>query len=333
MTIRNVQADPPTAESSATAGPFRPGLQVVFSCHDPDVMSARINYWGLEQSQLGQGRFEGAIRGTHSGRIQLGCSFRSPGLLIQGVIPKETVVLSSIVRQTSPIMINGYKVAADQMMWAKAGHELDFRTLGENELVTAAVHAPLFHRMAQAVLGPAFFDRNMSDRLALRGPQSRHDVALRLRSLIEQDLAGPGRLNDPEYASAWEHQVLDTWLSEVIAPDSGASLPLRCRAARQAESFLREHRDRPVSVCELCLVTGVPKRTLMLGFRDLFGLSPAAYHRRMRLNAARRDLVDARAGETTVTTTALRWGFGHFGRFSVDYRRMFGESPVVTLRG
>jgi AraC family transcriptional regulator, ethanolamine operon transcriptional activator len=332
MTIRNVQADPPTVQSSATAGPFRPDLQVVFSCRDPDEMSARIKYWGLEQSQLGQGPFQGAIRGTHSARIQLGCSFRSPGLLIQGVIPAETVVLSSIVRQTSPIMINGYKVAADQMIWAKAGCELDFRTLGANELITAAVHAPLFHKMALAVLGPGFFDRKPADRLALRGPESRHDVGARLRNLVEQDLAQPGRLSDPEYASAWEHQVLDTWLAEVIAPDSGASLPVRCRAARQAESFLREHRDRPVSVCELCMVSGVPKRTLMLGFRDLFGLSPAAYHRRMRLNAARRDLVRARPGETTVTVAALRWGFGHFGRFSVDYRRMFGESPIATLR-
>ena len=35
----------------------------------------------------------------------------------------------------------------------------------------------------------------------------------------------------------------------------------------------------------------------------------------------------------SVTTVALRWGFDHFGRFSVDYRRMFGESPVMTLRG
>ena len=257
-----------------------PDLQVVFSCSDPDVMSARIKYWGLEQSQLGQGPFQGAIRGTHSARIQLGCSFRSPGLLIQGVIPAETVVLSSIVRQTSPIILNGSKVAADQMMWAKAGHELDFRTLGENELVTAAVHAPLFHKMALAVLGAGFFDRKPADRLALRGPQSRHDVGVRLRNLVEQDLAQPGRLSDHEYASAWEHQVLDTWLAQVIAPDPGASLPVRCRAARQAESFLREHRDRPVSVCELCMVTGVPKRTLMLGFRDLFSLSPAAYHRR-----------------------------------------------------
>jgi AraC family ethanolamine operon transcriptional activator len=332
MTIRNVQADPPTAGSSATAGPFRPDVQIVFSCRDPDVMSARIKYWGLVQSQLGQGPFQGAIRGTHSARIQLGYSFRSPGLLIQGVIPAETVVLSSIVRQASPIILNGSKVAADQMMWAKAGHELDFRTLGANELITAAVHAPLFQKMALAVLGPGFFDHKPADRLALREPQSRHDVGARLRNLVEQELARPGRLSDPEYASAWEHQVLDTWLAEVIAPDSGASLPVRCQAARRAESFLREQRDRPVSVCELCMVTGVPKSTLMLGFRDLFGLSPAAYHRRMRLNATRRDLVRARPGETSVTVTALRWGFSHFGRFSVDYRRMFGESPIATLR-
>jgi AraC family ethanolamine operon transcriptional activator len=332
MTIRNVQANPPQLEPLVPECPFRPGLQLVFSCRDPDVLSERIQYWGLKQSQLGQGRFHGAIRGTHSAKIQLGCSYRSPGLLIQGSIPEDTVVLSSIVRQATPIIFNGSKVAADQVMWTEAGHELDFRTLGETELVTTAVHAPLFHKMALAMLGPGIFDRNPADRLALRGPQSRHEVGARLRTLLDDDLASPGRLSDPGFASAWEHQVLDTWLAEVIAPDPRASLPMRCRAARQAESFLRENHDRPVSLGELCLVTGVPKRTLMLGFLDLYGLSPVAYHRRMRLNAARRDLALAEPGETSVTTTALRWGFDHLGRFSVDYRRMFGESPVATLR-
>ena len=35
-----------------------------------------------------------------------------------------------------------------------------------------------------------------------------------------------------------------------------------------------------MSLGELCLATGVPKRTLMLGFGELFGLSPVAYHRK-----------------------------------------------------
>jgi AraC-like DNA-binding protein len=71
----------------------------------------------------------------------------------------------------------------------------------------------------------------------------------------------------------------------------------------------------------------------MLGFRDLFGIPPHAYHRRLRLSAARRQLLRSWPGETSVTAVAMRWGFDHFGRFSVDYRRVFGESPIATLQG
>jgi AraC family ethanolamine operon transcriptional activator len=106
---------------------------------------------------------------------------------------------------------------------------------------------------------------------------------------------------------------------------------MRHRAAPEAESFLRENLDRPVSIAELCLVTGVPKHTLMLGFTDSFGMPPLAFHRRLRLNAARRDLAGSRPGEATVTDVALRRGFDHLSRFSVDYRRMFGQSAIATL--
>ena len=70
----------------------------------------------------------------------------------------------------------------------------------------------------------------------------------------------------------------------------------------------------------------------MLGFQEAFGMSPVAYHKRLRLNGARRQLLRASPHETTVTQVALDWGFDHFGRFSVDYRQLFSESPISTLR-
>ena len=53
--------------------------------------------------------------------------------------------------------------------------------------------------------------------------------------------------------------------------------------------------------------------------------------RQARLARARRDLLEGLPG-TTVTQTALQWGFQHLGRFSGEYARRFGESPSDTLR-
>jgi AraC-like DNA-binding protein len=261
----------------------------------------------------------------------LSFSHRAPGLLIRGQVPRETVVLSSIVRQSAPVFFNGQRVADHQVMRTDARHEIDFRTIGGNKLVTVAVHAPLFDSLARATLGPKFFDDKPSDRFSLHDAQRRPRLNRCLVALLDEGFTQSDRLSDPVYCRSWEYRVLNVWLADVIAPDPGASPTSRHRAARHAETFLRENLDRPISVSELCLETGVAKRTLMLGFQEAFGISPLAYHRRLRLNGARRELFRSSPRDVTVAQVALRWGFDHFGRFSVDYHRLFGETPTTTL--
>jgi len=60
-------------------------------------------------------------------------------------------------------------------------------------------------------------------------------------------------------------------------------------------------------------------------------MSPIRYLRTARYEKVREALHRAEPGEN-VTEIAARWGFNHLGRFSVDYRRRFGENPSSTLR-
>lgn len=52
--------------------------------------------------------------------------------------------------------------------------------------------------------------------------------------------------------------------------------------------------------------------------------------RRARYAQARADL-QQRDGRT-VTDITRNWGFEHMGRFSLGYRRLFGESPSATAQ-
>ena len=131
MSIRKVQAYPVGPQ---TAVPFRAGFALDLSYRDPDEMSAAAIHWGIEQSQLGSGRFDGGTRAIHSGQVQLSYSHRNPGLVIRGAAPTETVVLSSILRQSAPVFFSGRRVTDHQVMRTDARHEIDFRTIGRQRV-------------------------------------------------------------------------------------------------------------------------------------------------------------------------------------------------------
>jgi transcriptional regulator GlxA family with amidase domain len=101
---------------------------------------------------------------------------------------------------------------------------------------------------------------------------------------------------------------------------------------RRAEEFLGASVSKPVSLAKVAAVAGVSVRTLSRGFRERHGIGPMGFLRRLRLEAARRDLLLADPAETSVTEVAHRYGLAHLGRFAVAYRSLFGESPSETLR-
>jgi AraC-like DNA-binding protein len=50
------------------------------------------------------------------------------------------------------------------------------------------------------------------------------------------------------------------------------------------------------------------------------------------MHLARRALIRADPATATVTGVATEYGFWELGRFSVQYRALFGESPSASLR-
>ena len=103
------------------------------------------------------------------------------------------------------------------------------------------------------------------------------------------------------------------------------------RVARRAEDYIEAHLHGTIRLDELCRSVGVSLRTLQRCFASHFQLSPLDYIKARRLNAARRALHDGDPSTNLVKQAALGNGFTHLGRFSIDYRAHFGESPSETL--
>jgi AraC family ethanolamine operon transcriptional activator len=96
----------------------------------------------------------------------------------------------------------------------------------------------------------------------------------------------------------------------------------------QTRELVAQQSEAPISVAELCRHLGVSRRTLQYCFTNMLGTSPVVYLRTERLNNVRRMLRTA----NSVTEAAAHWGFWHFGHFSQEYKRMFGELPSTTFK-
>lgn len=101
---------------------------------------------------------------------------------------------------------------------------------------------------------------------------------------------------------------------------------------RRAEEYVLDHPTHRPTMSDLCDTAHVSERTLQNAFREILGMSPSAFLRRLRLHRARTALQTANYRSTTVSTVAQDWGFWHFGEFSRAYRECFGELPSETLR-
>jgi transcriptional regulator GlxA family with amidase domain len=88
--------------------------------------------------------------------------------------------------------------------------------------------------------------------------------------------------------------------------------------------------QRPLQISEFSRLLSIEHKAITRAFRAVHDCSPHVYLRNQRFIRARNELLLAREG-ATVKQIAARFGFTEFGRFSVEYKTFFGESPSVTL--
>ncbi|MES0882403.1 AraC family transcriptional regulator [Roseibium sp. SCP14] len=110
--------------------------------------------------------------------------------------------------------------------------------------------------------------------------------------------------------------------------DSGAAPAILKRAL----SLMHERLDEDISLLEICGHAGTTPRNLQIIFKKELGCSPIQYLQRARMKFARHLLLSDN-GNHSIAEIADRSGHRHFGRFSVAYKKQFGETPRETKQG
>ena len=103
------------------------------------------------------------------------------------------------------------------------------------------------------------------------------------------------------------------------------------RQIMKAVDFMRANMHQPLALSDVAEATGISVRSLQYGFRRFRNVTPLAYLREIRLQAAQAELSSA-LNMLSIKDVALKWGFTHMGHFAARYRAAFGETPSETAR-
>ncbi|MFO1027844.1 MAG: helix-turn-helix domain-containing protein [Acetobacteraceae bacterium] len=231
------------------------------------------------------------------------------------------------------IKVDSSDLAPDSLVLGAPAEEHFFHVPANTAWSTLTV-PPEIYAMARATLLGR--DAAAIPSSIFRPPQS---ALNRLRTLHQRIVglvrAGKDHGLHPESAKAAEHALLvalvdclagagDIMVARVGSRNSTAVM-------RKLHELLETNDGLPLYMMDVCADLGVSRRTLHTACVEHLGLSPHRFFLLRRMQLARQALLAADQRATTVTQIATSLGFWELGRFAVNYRQLFGESPSATL--
>ena len=135
-----------------------------------------------------------------------------------------------------------------------------------------------------------------------------------------------------QYLAASVLQAFPT--TALVEPTAQDHHDAHSATVRRAVAYIEGSAGDDIDLVAIAAAAYVSPRALQYAFRRHLDTTPMAYLRRVRLDAAHRELEAADPSDgIPVTTVATRWGFPYPSRFATTYRRAYGQHPRTTLHG
>lgn len=288
-----------------------------------------MRHLGVDQDvrQLGKGRFRSdmAVRITDQADF-FADRFNTP-VSMHLEPPKGHVGILFPLSADGHFFASGEDASNDKLIVMPKGSEADIVSTGLVGSEAIAVPEERFIEMTEVLSPTVVRPERMT---VIEGnPVQQYTLRKAVRNLVAHPEL---KVHDEDLSNllaatiSWIGHFTNQWRSEGFTVTEA-----RIRVAKRARDYIEANYRNAVRIEDLCRITGVGVRTLQRCFREYFTLSITEYLKTIRLNAVHRALVNAHPSQTTVSKIALQHGFTHLGRFSIEYRQRFGESPSETL--
>jgi len=302
---------------------------------DFDELVENFQGWDLEFARLDRGPFDGnllQVVGEECGLSSWSLSCRHE----QRLAPPHGLRSFGILTPRSPaIVLRNRQLGQNGIAVFPSGEESDAQAPPGWKAFELSFSEDLLESVSQRMGLPILEDMLVQKDIARCNQTALVELKSWLQGVRQQFSA---HLCNPlsnsfmeQFAFEFPRRFLKTMASS--SPNGfRPSLRQRDRAIRKVKEFLAEFPDVPPTMADLSEVTQVSERTLEYAFQERYEMTPNTYLRFYRLNGVHKALKAADPTFTTVTKVATDWGFWHFGHFTSNYRKLFGQRPSDTLK-
>jgi AraC-like DNA-binding protein len=289
----------------------------------------------VEVTQLGRGKFRGALSHVGIGDFSLSIGSFSVGVRTQRISTDDKLVVGMLLNADDRVTHWSFDMRPADVLIMPPSTEHDGIFHGASAY--AAIRLDLAEVMSLFKGEPrlsdpaAWLNKNVYQADPSIGMAATQRLPLIISRLARQQAA----MSDA-VADFWKRSIIDAvtgTIMQSLPPDSRGLSPSAMQLVGKVDDYLEAAGVRPVHVSEICAHLNVSRRTLHRAFYDVFGLGPITYLRHKRLCAIHSVLRDSNPATTTVAQVAIRHGFIELGRFSHYYHSLFGEYPSETLGG
>lgn len=307
----------------------------------PDVerLLANVYKWQIESTVLS--RPEGINQG---GTLRLATLGASSNLLTsmvrtRGAVPRGHVSLGFESGDRPGRRFAGHELQGEDVMVGYDGAELDYLTPAGFRGLTFTLPGSLIGQALELRGTPSAALQGFANIVAGRVDRTAFPAVRGLVDHMVDFLQSPHPDGGPQAALPFLEAAIVDASAEVMAviasrgaQDRRVFWHHRRPVVRAAEEFMRANIDAPIMLHQICQAARASERTVEYAFRDFYGMGAKKYLKLLRLNRVRDELLRAGSRSAAVQDVAWRAGFWHMGRFSTDYRLLFGERPSDTRR-
>jgi len=298
--------------------------------YDANGQAANLANWQQEYDQLSHGRFIGIIKEINFRHIHIFREDTNRALRQQCRVEEGGLWLGFSANRHF-CRINNEAVAASDILCRPGNLDFELITPEHFSIYGVVLHKSMFEQ-------PAFQNQMEMTKTRLDSLWLKH-VPTHTLHRFRQYLALLLQQGERRWSDKTQETILQDAIAELLehtnkedAHRSHINTHQRQRIMARVYDYLSDSRLRsPVTISELCASIHISRRTLQYTFASCCNLSPKQFIHITRLNQIRREFQTS-SEYRTVSDTAFDFGFFHLGQFCHDYKRLFGETPLQTMK-